>query len=231
MIQFQGRRREDPVSATVYDRVIEPADHIRWLGIHLDNRLNFKHHVATWSSKALKIAHHLRRLNYVKRGAAPRALVTAVEACVVSVATYGADVWWPGISRPTKKGITTPKTTYLCNLIDKAVHLALRAALSPWKKIPDAVLNRESSIPPARNLLEGNRLRLAARINALDNRHPLRDWAIVCPNVGTLKYKKTARLTKRPEVQMSRLQRAYRQLPPSSEAAEALPKLIFTEHL
>lgn len=221
MIQFQGRRREDPVSTTVYDRVIEPADHIRWLGIHLDNRLNFKHHVATWSSKALKIAHHLRRLNYVKRGAAPRALVTAVEACVVSVATYGADVWWPGISRPTKKGITTPKTTYLCNLIDKVIHQGLRAALPVWKTTPNVVLHREGGIPPARLLLEGLRLRLAARLNSLDNRHPLRERATVCPNVGTLKYKLKKRVSSRPETQMTRVQRAFRQLPPA-EAAEPL---------
>ena len=62
-------------------------------------------------------------------------------------------------------------------------------------------------------------------------RHPLRDRAIVCPTVGTLKYKKTARLTKHPEIQISRLQHAYRQLPPSSEAAKALPKLVYTEQL
>ena len=129
MIQFHGRRQEDPVSTLVSGRTIDPAEHIRWLGVHLDNRLNFKHHVASWCTKALKVAHHLRRLNAIKRGAAPKALITAVEACVVSVATYGADVWWPGTSRPTKKGITTPQTTHLCTLIDKVIHQGLRAAL------------------------------------------------------------------------------------------------------
>ena len=131
----------------------------------------------------------MRRLNSVKGGAAPGPLVTAVKMCVVPVATYGADVWWPGTTRLAAKGFVTPQTTHLCNLIDKAIHIALRAALPVWRTTPNAVLHRESGIPPARILLEGNRLRLAARINTLDNLHPLRDRAIVCPDVGTLKYK------------------------------------------
>ena len=73
--------------------MIELAEHIRWLGIHLDSKLSFKNHVAMWSAKAIKIAQLLRRVNSVKRGAAPGPLVTVVDACVVPMATYGADVW------------------------------------------------------------------------------------------------------------------------------------------
>ena len=72
----------------------------------------------------------MRRLNTVKRGAAPGPLVTAVNMCVVPVTTYGAEVWWPGMKRPVAKGTVTPQTTHICNLIDKAIHLALRAALT-----------------------------------------------------------------------------------------------------
>ena len=46
----------------------------------------------------------MRRLNPVKRGAAPGPLVRAVDSCIVSVATYGSEVWWPGMTRPTAKG-------------------------------------------------------------------------------------------------------------------------------
>ena len=91
-------------------------------------------------------------------GAAPKALITAAEACVGSLATNGADVWWPGMTRPTRKGISTPQTTHLCNLIDKVVRLSLRAALPVWRTTPNVVLHREGGIPPARILLEGNRL-------------------------------------------------------------------------
>lgn len=92
------------------------------------------------------------------------------------------------------------------------------------------VLHRESGIPPARIILESNRLRLAARINSLDDRHPLRIRACVCPNIGTLKYKRKPKLSKRPETQMSRIQRCYAQLPPA-EAAEPLPAPVYTDNL
>lgn len=47
VIQFSGRRREDSLGIKISDALIEPAEHIRWLGVHLDPRLNFKHHVST----------------------------------------------------------------------------------------------------------------------------------------------------------------------------------------
>ena len=133
VIQFPVRRREDAIEIQVNGSYIKPAEHIRWLGVHLDPKLSFKHHVATWCGKALKAAQHIRRLNSVKRGAAPSALATAVDMCVVPVATFGADVWWPGNTRPTANGISTPQATSLCSLIDKAVILVLRAALPVWR--------------------------------------------------------------------------------------------------
>ncbi|KAI0996532.1 hypothetical protein K3495_g11646 [Podosphaera aphanis] len=167
----------------------------------------------------------MRRLNSVKRRAAPGPLVTAVNACIVPVATFGAEVWWPGLTRETTRGTVTPATSYFCNLIDKAVHLAIRSALPVWRT-PNVVLHTEAGIPPARIILEGIRLRLAARLNSLDNRHPLRTRASLCPNVGTLKYKRKARVTKYPGSLMSRVQRAYRLLPPA-ELAEPLPPPVY----
>ena len=129
VIHFPAHKGESPVEIQVNSVRIEPAEHIRWLGIYLDPQLTFKHHVTAWCGKALKIAQHLRRLNSVKRGAAPKALIAAVDACVVPVATFGAEVWWPGMKRLTRRGITTPQTSHICSLIDKVIHLALRAAL------------------------------------------------------------------------------------------------------
>lgn len=72
--------------------MIQPAEHIRWLGVYFDPHLSFKYHVLTWCAKALKLAQHMRRLSSVKRGASPKALITAVDACIIPVATYGAEV-------------------------------------------------------------------------------------------------------------------------------------------
>ena len=52
VIQFPGRRREEAVGVHVNRTLIEPAENIRCLGVYLDPRLNFKHHVTTWCGKA-----------------------------------------------------------------------------------------------------------------------------------------------------------------------------------
>ncbi|POS86227.1 hypothetical protein EPUL_000399 [Erysiphe pulchra] len=157
-----GRKKEEPV------------------GVLLDPHLSFKHYVATWCAKALKLAQHMLRLNSVKRGAAPKALITEGDSCVVPVATYGAEAWRLGLSRPKANGTVRSPTSFRCGLIDKALHLALRAALPVWRITPNVALHREGGIPPANILLEGYRSRLATRLNSLDDLHPLRIRANIC---------------------------------------------------
>lgn len=120
-----------------------PTEHIRWPGVLLDSKLSFKHHTATWCGKELKVAQHMKRLSPVFRGAAPGPLVKAVDACVVPVATVGADVWGLRKTRPAVKGIVSNSTRKQCALIDKVIHVALRAALPAWKTTPNAILHRE----------------------------------------------------------------------------------------
>ncbi|POS87841.1 hypothetical protein EPUL_001568 [Erysiphe pulchra] len=105
VVQFPGRQKEDHVGIEVTGRLIKPAKHISWLGIYLDSRLTFKHNVSTWCGKALKLAQHMRRLNSVSRGAAPKALIMAMNACVIPIATYRSEVWWPGLFRPKANGL------------------------------------------------------------------------------------------------------------------------------
>ncbi|KAI0996528.1 hypothetical protein K3495_g11653 [Podosphaera aphanis] len=222
VIQFPGRRREAAVGVHVNGTLIEPAEHIRWLGVHLDPRLNFQYHVTQWCGNAMKVAQHMRRFNSAYRGAAPEPLVRAVDACIVPVATFGSDVWWPGLKRPTIRGISTPSTTNMCNMIYKAILMGLRVALPVVRTTPNVALHREAGIPPTKILLEGNRIRVAARLKSLDEQHPLRSRASVCPNVGTQKYEKRKKGSARPELQMSRVQRAYQQLP-DSEVPDSIP--------
>ena len=172
VIQFGGSASEAPSSVTVGGRAFAPSPQVRWLGVFLDPKLTFRAHVDFWCAKAQSVATHLRRLNPVQRGAAPGPLVRAVESCVVTVATYGAEVWYPGTSRPTSQGTTKFRVQGLLDKVDVVVRTALRAALPVWRTTRIAVLHRESGIPPAPILLEGIRLRNSARMHRLDACHP-----------------------------------------------------------
>lgn len=89
VVQFPGRKREEPVGVVVSGSLIEPAEYICWLGVYLDPQLSFKHHVSTWCGKGLKLAQHMWRLNSVKRGAAPIALITGSKLMYSS----GRNIW------------------------------------------------------------------------------------------------------------------------------------------
>ncbi|KHJ30457.1 putative eka-like protein [Erysiphe necator] len=92
VIHFPGNKREELIGIIVKGKNVLPAGHIRRLGVYLDPQLSFEHHVTTWSAKALSLAQHMRRLNSVQRVAEPKALITAVEQCIVPVATFGTEM-------------------------------------------------------------------------------------------------------------------------------------------
>lgn len=87
--------------------MFSPSENIRWIGVHLNPRLSLKHNIKTWCDKATRIAHYMKQLNLVSRDAAARLLIEAIYACVIPVATYGSDVWWPGTTQPIARGIVT----------------------------------------------------------------------------------------------------------------------------
>ena len=156
---------------------VEPTEStIRWLGVHFDRRLTFKHHISTWASKATTVANHLRGLNRVTQGSPPFATAKAATACVLPIATYGAEAWWPGASWPSqeKEGqqVNNGLKQYVYK-IDMAIRTAARAALPIWRTTPIPVLHRESGLPPAEVLLEQIRLRSSLRLRKLDSNHPL----------------------------------------------------------
>jgi len=131
----------------------------------------------------------MRRFNLTCRGAAPKALLRAVAICIFPIATFGSEVWWPGLSRPTIKRTITPQIIGTCEMTDKAILMGLRAALPVVRTTPNVVVH-QGVIPSSKYILEGNRLRLAARLNTLDGRCPLRSHAAICPNDGIKKVKK-----------------------------------------
>ncbi|KAI1105705.1 hypothetical protein F4804DRAFT_303761, partial [Jackrogersella minutella] len=65
-----------------------------------DSKLSFREHAQKWGARALRMANHLRSLNGVYKGTPPAATAKAAAACVLSVATYGAEAWWPGLQKP-----------------------------------------------------------------------------------------------------------------------------------
>lgn len=176
MIHFTRKRDRSVPLIRVNGRTIECKKVVRWLGVYFDSKLTFRTHVETWGARAHKAAAHLRGLNRVMSGAPPQLTALAANACVLPVATYGAEAWWQGTTKPGTKDPTKTVSTRqetLAGIIDETVKLAARAVLPTWKTTPIPVLHRESGLPPAKVILEQQRLRAAMRLRLLDERHPL----------------------------------------------------------
>jgi len=176
LIHFTRKRDRSVPLIRVNGAPIQPKDVVRWLGVYFDPKLTFRTHVETWGSRAHKAAAHLRGLNRVMAGAPSHLTALAANACVLPIATYGAETWWQGATKPgTKDPTKTVKTRQetLVGIIEETVKLAARAILPVWKTTPISVLHRESGLPPAKVILEQQRLRMAMRLRILDEKHPL----------------------------------------------------------
>ena len=63
---------------------------MRWLGIWLDKKLTFNHHVDEWTQKACRVINHLRAMNNTVRGmAALGVLLQQIPKLVICSAQVG----------------------------------------------------------------------------------------------------------------------------------------------
>ncbi|POS83820.1 hypothetical protein EPUL_004853 [Erysiphe pulchra] len=126
---------------------------------------------------------HLKRLNNTQRGSRPDLVRQAVKSCVLSIATYGAEVWWPGEtvyswSRGIQKDLKFRSNSHL-SFLSKTVKLGLRTILPAYKTTPLPILYREAGIPSVNLILEKIRLRHVLRMQNLDDNHSLKKRALV----------------------------------------------------
>ncbi|RAL63535.1 hypothetical protein DID88_003579 [Monilinia fructigena] len=163
-----------PVTATGSE---QPA--LRWLGVWIDRKLSFKRHVTERTTKAMKLARHIKGLAGVKFGPPAASLRKAVVTCVQSSALYGSEVWYGGRLKPSSAGgynrnqLVSTRLGPLIEEVDRAIVLAARGVLPVWRTAPTASVLRDAGLPSGSTALEHARIRFALRLRTLDPAHPL----------------------------------------------------------
>ncbi|KAI0997128.1 hypothetical protein K3495_g11059 [Podosphaera aphanis] len=135
-------------------------------------------HVNILASKALKVANPLRSLGNTFRGCNSTLFRQAKIACILPIAYYGAETWWPG------RYPAAPRNCTVSNRVDSHISLLRKVALSSARAIlpvylttPTPILYRDAGLLPDIEL--DVKLRQSSlRIHRLDPRHPLRRRAI-----------------------------------------------------
>jgi len=74
--------------------LVEAKPTVKWLGIWLDSKLNFKEHVEKKVAQATRIFHQIKRLSNTERGLSFQAIRQLYIACITSIADYGVPIWW-----------------------------------------------------------------------------------------------------------------------------------------
>lgn len=179
LIHFSKRRTEQnpdtTPTITMGDLTIKELangkPYIRWLGILFDKKLSFKWHTKELATKAIVIARALKSLGNSIRGAPPRLLRQAAEACVLKRAYFGAETWWTG---RTQFGINHPtKVEGHINQLSKVTLECARAILPVWRTTNIAILHRESGLRPPEIELDDLARASTVRTRRLDPYHPL----------------------------------------------------------
>lgn len=98
-MHFSQRKADHSQSPTIYhgDKEIQAVVAMRWLGIYLDKKLTFNHHVTEWTQKARRVINHLRVMNNTVRGMAATAARRAAWAVAMPILFHGLDAWLPGL--------------------------------------------------------------------------------------------------------------------------------------
>jgi ribonuclease HI len=206
-------------SFTVSESIERP--YLKWLGVLFDRKLTFKHHALTQASKALKTARALSSLGNTLRGVSPMLTRQAIVACVLSVAYFAAETWWPGRKRQTHNGFSSNQVERLIEKLEKVTLTSARSILPVFSTTPSSVLFRESGLSPPEFKLDEIALRATVRIRRLDPQHPLRTraYAIRGPLIPTRRSRVPTRFARR-----------FLSLPPSEQLdVLALPPWFVVE--
>ncbi|RAL59181.1 hypothetical protein DID88_006737 [Monilinia fructigena] len=129
-----------PVTATGSE---QPA--LRWLGVWIDRKLSFKRHVTERTTKAMKLARHIKGLAGVKFGppaASLRKAVVYMRTILRAAATIAIQ-------------LVSTRLGPLIEEVDRAIVLAARGVLPVWRTAPTASVLRDAGLPSGKD--EGGR--------------------------------------------------------------------------
>ncbi|KAI0998014.1 hypothetical protein K3495_g10177 [Podosphaera aphanis] len=141
--------------------------------MHFDRKLSFKHHAQIKTAKALKVAQAIRCFGNTISGVPPHLSRQAAAACVLPIAHFAAETWWPGRTRKKGRKTVSNRVSGHLAVLDKLYSTVARPILPAYRTTPCTALLREAGIQPAELVLDTISIQPAIRTRRLDSRHPL----------------------------------------------------------
>lgn len=134
---------------------------VRWVGIWLDRKLSFKHHVNLKVAGATKALGALANLSNTQKGLSPAAVRQLYQSCIIPVCDFGAEIWWRGQKSYSSK-------------LDTVQNRALKKILGAFNTTPIGALQNEAAIPATSVRLNHLHRKYALRVINMPEPHPIR---------------------------------------------------------
>jgi hypothetical protein len=157
LTKYTGGNRLDNTPLHFKGESIATKETVKILGVTLDSKLTYRHHITKAAEKAYKAALALKRIS----GLHPAAARQLFMATVAPVADYASAVWYPVVSNEQLKGLERPQ------------RVAAQSIIGCFRTVALAVAEAEASLTPVRDRLHRHSLRFWIDIQTLAADHPL----------------------------------------------------------
>ncbi|KJZ68329.1 hypothetical protein HIM_12279 [Hirsutella minnesotensis 3608] len=164
LIHFSRQREPILEGIWVGGLFFEAKPLVKWLGVFFNHRLQFKEHIDAKVKAAQAAFEGLSRLVSMQKGLSFRASRQLYQACIATIADYGAQLWY--------KGPKTPRS--LLKPFQRLQNQALLKVLGAFKGSPIRALEAEAALPPPEVRFEKACLSYALRTLYLLPSHPIR---------------------------------------------------------
>ena len=169
------RRSKAPIpqgELTVQGRVVKTSKNVRYLGVHLDDKMTFRKHIETRTALGWGVANLIKKLSR-DMGLRVEGTIKLIKTVLIPTLTYGSEVWWKGKNDPNgqTKG---QRQQGLLETLEKPLKSCKREALGTSKGCPLKVLDWETGIPKLEDILDNLRDKASVRLNSKEKEHPTR---------------------------------------------------------
>ena len=93
LVSRQNRWNGKEVNVLLNGKRLDQADTIKYLGIYLDDKLNFKNHMDHVTTRCMNLVHALSRSAKQNWGLGHKSLRTIYTGAILPIMSYGAPVW------------------------------------------------------------------------------------------------------------------------------------------
>jgi hypothetical protein len=170
-IIFTKRGRKIPTGQVVIrGHAVETKEQVKYLGVHIDNRLSFKKHVTARAAQGWGITKMIKKLTQ-DMGLRTEATLKLIKTVLVPTLTYGSEVWWRG-KEDEKGNLKTKRQQGLVSILERPLTACKRYAIGAHRGTRNQVVDWETGIPNMEDILENLRDGASLRLNSLEKGYP-----------------------------------------------------------